>query len=179
MRGETAGLTLSCSTRPARAAGRTRTRLCPSPRMRAESFEARAKAPWMSMKHIGTKNSGRRAGGAAGGAGALIWRITRMHRVCGGAEETVRRSRRCMTPQPDLVRGGRYCSAHVPLGRGCVNGEAYDFGHLFSLIALAALRGRGLHNACLETFTFNGPPYSGYLQFCALMRHSGPENGRV
>ena len=53
---------------------------------------------------------------------------------------------------------------HMPLVNEAWNGEAYDFTYLFA-DAQPYYKRADYTTACLET-TFNGPPYTGFPQFC-------------
>ena len=120
----------------------------------------------MSMKHIGTKILAGVLVVLLAGAGVLIWRnLPEDAPRLQEPEETVRQEPEV---QPDTT--ATLCVAgdivvHMPLVADAWNGEAYDFTHLFA-DARRYYEAADYTTACLET-TFNGPPYSGYPQFCA------------
>ena len=118
----------------------------------------------MSMKHIGTKI-------LAGvlvvlAERALIRRNSpRMQRRSQEPEETVRQEPEVQPDTTATLCVAGDIVAHMPLVADAWNGEAYDFTHLFA-DARRYYEAADYTTACLET-TFNGPPYSGYPQFCA------------
>ena len=121
----------------------------------------------MSMKHIGTKILAGVLVVLLAGTGVLIWRnlpedAPRLQEPGGDRSAGTRRCSR--TPTATLCVAGDIV-AHMPLVADAWNGEAYDFTHLFA-DARRYYEAADYTTACLET-TFNGPPYSGYPQFCA------------
>lgn len=54
---------------------------------------------------------------------------------------------------------------HIPIINSCRTGDGYDFTGLFDEIR-PYYESADYATACMET-TFNGPPYSGFPQFCA------------
>ena len=120
----------------------------------------------MSMKHIGTKILAGVLVVLLAGVGVLIWRnlpedAPRLQKP----EETVRQEPEVQPDTTATLCVAGDIVAHMPLVADAWNGEAYDFTHLFA-DARRYYEAADYTTACLET-TFNGPPYSGYPQFCA------------
>lgn len=120
----------------------------------------------MSRKHIGT---GILAGVLVlllAGVGVFLWRsLPENEPDLRPPEETAQQEPEV---QPDTV--STLCIAgdivaHMPLVADALNGEKYDFTHIFA-DARPYYEAADYTTACLET-TFNGPPYSGFPQFCA------------
>lgn len=112
----------------------------------------------MSMKHIGTKILAGVLVVLLAGAGVLIWRNLPEDAPRLQEPEVQPDTTATLCVAGDIV-------AHMPLVADAWNGEAYDFTHLFA-DARRYYEAADYTTACLET-TFNGPPYSGYPQFCA------------
>ena len=111
----------------------------------------------MSMKHIGTKILAGVLVVLLAGAGVLIWRNLPEDAPRLQEPEVQPDTTATLCVAGDIV-------AHMPLVADAWNGEAYDFTHLFA-DARRYYEAADYTTACLET-TFNGPPYSGYPQFC-------------
>ena len=121
----------------------------------------------MSMKHIGTKILAGVLVVLLAGVGVLIWRnLPEDAPRLQEPEETVRQEPEVQPDTTATLCVAGDIVAHMPLVADAWNGEAYDFTHLFA-DARRYLRGCGLHNGLSGDCTFNGPPYSGYPQFCA------------
>lgn len=120
----------------------------------------------MSMKHIGTKILAGVLVVLLAGAGVLIWRnLPEDAPRLQEPEETVRQEPEVQPDTTATLCVAGDIVAHMPLVADAWNGEAYDFTHLFA-DARRYYEAADYTTACLET-TFNGPPYSGYPQFCA------------
>ena len=120
----------------------------------------------MSMKHIGTKILAGVLVVLLAGAGVLIWRnLPEDAPRLQEPEETVRQEPEVQPDTTATLCVAGDIVAHMPLVADAWNGEAYDFTHLFT-DARPYYEAADYTTACLET-TFNGPPYSGYPQFCA------------
>lgn len=120
----------------------------------------------MSMKHIGTKILAGVLVVLLAGAGVLIWRnLPEAAPRLQEPEETVRQEPEVQPDTTATLCVAGDIVAHMPLVADAWNGEAYDFTHLFA-DARPYYEAADYTTACLET-TFNGPPYSGYPQFCA------------
>lgn len=120
----------------------------------------------MSMKHIGTKILAGVLVVLLAGAGVLIWRnLPEDAPRLQEPEETVRQEAEVQPDATATLCVAGDIVAHMPLVADAWNGEAYDFTHLFA-DARRYYEAADYTTACLET-TFNGPPYSGYPQFCA------------
>lgn len=120
----------------------------------------------MSMKHIGTKILAGVLVVLLAGTGVLIWRnLPEDAPRLQEPEETVRQEPEVQPDTTATLCVAGDIVAHMPLVADAWNGEAYDFTHLFA-DARRYYEAADYTTACLET-TFNGPPYSGYPQFCA------------
>ena len=120
----------------------------------------------MSMKHIGTKILAGVLVVLLAGTGVLIWRnLPEDAPRLQEPEETVRQEPEVQPDTTATLCVAGDIVAHMPLVADAWNGEAYDFTHLFA-DARPYYEAADYTTACLET-TFNGPPYSGYPQFCA------------
>ena len=120
----------------------------------------------MSMKHLGTKILAGVLVVLLAGAGVLIWRnLPEDAPRLQEPEETVRQEPEVQPDTTATLCVAGDIVAHMPLVADAWNGEAYDFTHLFA-DARRYYEAADYTTACLET-TFNGPPYSGYPQFCA------------
>ena len=118
------------------------------------------------MRHIGTKILAGVLVLLLAGTGVFIWRnlpedALSFHKTEATAQQEPE-------PQPDTT--ATMCIAgdivaHMPLAADAWNGEKYDFTHIFA-DAKQYYEAADYTTACLET-TFNGPPYSGFPQFCA------------
>ena len=118
------------------------------------------------MKHIGTKILAGVLVVLLAGAGVLIWRnLPEDAPRLQEPEETVRQEPEVQPDTTATLCVAGDIVAHMPLVADAWNGEAYDFTHLFA-DARPYYEAADYTTACLET-TFNGPPYSGYPQFCA------------
>lgn len=118
------------------------------------------------MKHIGTKILAGVLVVLLAGTGVLIWRnLPEDAPRLQEPEETVRQEPEVQPDTTATLCVAGDIVAHMPLVADAWNGEAYDFTHLFA-DARRYYEAADYTTACLET-TFNGPPYSGYPQFCA------------
>ncbi len=121
----------------------------------------------MSMKHIGTKILAGVLVVLLAGTGVLIWRnLPEDAPHLQEPEETVRQEPEVQPDTTATLCVAGDIVAHMPLVADAWNGEAYDFTHLFADARRYYEAADYTTHACLET-TFNGPPYSGYPQFCA------------
>lgn len=106
----------------------------------------------------------------AGAGGFLAWHGLRRTEPSSPPAQSDPASATPDTPEtpPDTV--ATLCVSgdlvmHIPIINSCRTGDGYDFTGLFDEIR-PYYESADYATACIET-TFNGPPYSGFPQFCA------------